>query len=142
LGFASETITRKVNLINHYVHTLGWKNGTAQSLIEASPVILKLSEKKLRAHTRIFETYGRPDMTVQEVRTLLINPLDTHMLALNSGIEYGKPAINAVKARVAPKERPDKAKELLGDAAFTALVGHKIIHAYMTYTDNKIKAAL
>lgn len=134
----AEKVRKRITNLERTAEMLGWE-GDVRKLIEKFPAILGISSQKLYAHAWLFAIHGSPEMTEQEVKKLIIAPLEAHLLTIVEGRSYTAKNVDQLKNSTSSPERKKILSEmLLSDRRhIEALVGAKTVQAYVAYVQKR-----
>jgi hypothetical protein len=136
LCIAPETMGAKVSYLTRIGGVLGWDEQRVHELIDYFPVILSLSRAKLATHARLFASYGSTELDMRQVKRLIVEPLESHLIAVDKGIaatDYSAVSVERAGRAFDAKKRKARALELVANPAFRRQVGQKTIRAYTKY---------
>lgn len=132
----SSKIARRKEQIEYVAGLLGWEGGTTKELIETFPGILVFSNEKLMAHARIFAEHGDPGFNVGQVKNLVINALEAHIISLVQDDRYYAGGVQTLVKNLpgGAAGRKRVVAELLEDqAGLEEIIGRKVVRSYLQY---------
>lgn len=129
LQLSTEYISRRMNSLHHAARALRWE-GSVVELVNIFPIILTLSDEKLKVHARLFMKQGTPDTSEREVARQMVQSVETLFIASLQGKSMYTIAetmkANQRKHYIEEQIRTDRQK-------FIAMFGEKSLKAYEKY---------
>jgi predicted naringenin-chalcone synthase len=141
LGYSQENIEAKIKLVKRLIK-LSKQNISPQDIINAAPVLLGSSSKKIFAQSRLVLENATSDAnTLKNIPSLIIQPIESHILtATNNPPDksyYQNVTANYKKLKALSKaSRLAYTLEQINQPKISQKVGQKAILAFLRYTTN------